>query len=147
MSLRKIYPKLRLQAALGDPRGMRVDEAINRATTEMGTHSERAMIEIDRAISSLRVHAGESQQAPDPEEVYRLSEEVVDLAGLFAPALCRAAQSLCDLAAKRIGKGALDRAALSVHVESMLLLRMMGPDDERAAAVLAGLHAVVAKAR
>lgn len=145
--LRKIYPKLRLQAALGDPRGVLVDEAIDRATTEMGTHRESAMVEVDRALAHLRALAHAPEPGSDPEDIYRLSEEVVDLAGLFAPALCRAAQSLCDLAAKRRGKGDVDRAALSVHVESMLLLRVMGPDDERATAVLAGLHAVVAKAR
>lgn len=147
MSLRKYYPKLRLQAALGDPRGLLVDEAIERATAEMATHSEGAMLEVDRAIARMRALAAPPNAHLDPAEVYRLSEEVVNLAGLFAPALCRAAQSLCDLAAKRTGKGELDRAARSVHVESMLLLRMMGPADERAAAVLAGLHAVVAKAR
>lgn len=147
MTLRKIYPRLRLQAALGDPRGLLVDEAIDRAAAEMSTHRESAMVEVDRALARLRALAHTPLPGFDPDEIYNLSEEVVDLAGLFAPALCRAAQSLCDLAAKRRGKGDVDRPALSVHVESMLLLRMMGPDDERATAVLAGLHAVVAKAR
>lgn len=147
MSLRKIYPKLRLQAALGDPRGLLVDDAIERATAEMATHTECATFDIDRAIMSLRALATTPELRRDPAEIYRLSEEIVDLAGLFAPSLCRAAQSLCDLATKTMGRSDVDRAALSVHVESLMLLRMMGPGDERAGAILAGLHAVVAKAR
>ncbi len=146
--MRRIYPKLRLHSALSDPHGIPVEQAVERATTEMAAFSDDAFVVVDAAIMRLREMCAHDQGGLDPVAVFAEAETVVDLAGLYTPPLCRAAQSLCDLAQKAMQSGSLDRDALKVHVETLLLLRSTdGKETPTTKAIIDGLVAVVAKAR
>jgi hypothetical protein len=146
--MRQIYPKLRLHSALSDPHGIPVEQAVERATTEMAAFSDDAFVLVDAAIMRLREMCRLDPGDLDPVAVFTEAETVVDLAGLYTPPLCRAAQSLCDLAQKAMQSGSLDRNALTVHVETLLLLRSTdGKETPTTKAIIAGLLAVVAKAR
>jgi hypothetical protein len=148
MSLIRLYPRLRIQAALGGPRGIAVEEAIGRATAEINVWSDSAFEAIDAAISDIRQLCADKEAPLVSEDVFRLAELVANLAGLYSPPLCRAAQSLCVLARKPRKGAELERSAVSVHIESMVLLRALGPEENPATSkILNGLHAVVAKAR
>lgn len=148
MSLIRLYPRLRLQAALGGTKGIAVEEAIGRATAEMGAWSDTAFEAIDAAISDIRRLCANKDVPLLSDDVFRLADIVANLAGLYSPPLCRAAQSLCVLARKVRSSPELERSAVTVHVESMVLLRALGPEENLATAkILNGLSAVVAKAR
>lgn len=147
-AMRRVYPKLRLHSALRDPHGMPVEEAVRRATSEMKEFSDDAFVVVDAAIARLRQMCTPCCGELDPDAVFNEAEIVVDLAGLYTPPLCRAAQSLCKLAQKAMQGGAIDRGAVSVHVETLLLLRSMdGTENATTNAIIDGLAAVVAKAR
>jgi hypothetical protein len=144
----RMYPRLRLHSALRGRRGITVEQAVERATVEMNTWSEGAFDLIDAAIADIRSLCSTRNAEISPTEVLAKAEEVVTLAGLFSPPLCRAAQSLCALALKSLDGAVFDRVAITVHVESMVLLRALGSaENATSAAILDGLHAVVAKAR
>jgi hypothetical protein len=143
----RIYPKLRLHSALRGARGITVVEAIERATTEMDVWSDDAFVEIDAAIGDIRRMCAAGADAMTPQQVFARAEVVVKLAGLFSPPLCKAGQSLCNLAQKAMNGAPLDRGSVSVHAESMILLRGLGDQETKATvAILDGLYAVVAKA-
>jgi len=144
----RLYPRLRLHSALRGPRGITVEQAVERATTEMNVWSDSAFDVIDAAIADIRTMCAARGGVLEPAEVLEKAEAVVNLAGLFSPPLCRAAQSLCNLAKKSMDGAIFDRGAVTVHVESMVLLRALGSEENATStAILQGLHAVVAKAR
>lgn len=146
--MRRVYPKLRLHNTLRDPRGISVEQAVQRATSEMEAFSGEAFVVVDAAIAKLREMCAPGQGELDPSTVFDQAEVVVDLAGLYTPPLCLAAQSLCNLAQKAMQGGSIDRGAVSVHVETLLLLRSMdGKESPTTRAIIDGLVAVVAKAR
>lgn len=146
--MQRLYPKLRLHATVRGPRGITVEQAVSRAAVEIDSWSDTAFEHIDAAIGDLRGMTSMRGQAIVPGDVFKKSEVIVNLAGHFSPPLCKAAQSLCNLARKSLEGAAFDPGAVKVHVESMVLLRALGAGDSAAAAaILDGLQAVVAKAR
>ncbi|MEJ0058817.1 MAG: hypothetical protein WDM79_04165 [Terricaulis sp.] len=77
---------------------------------------------------------------PDTEQVYELAVFVLDIAGIYMPALCRAAHSLCELVHRMKAAGKWDWPAIDVHVSAMrLLLEMKEGSDASAKVVLDGL--------
>lgn len=144
----RVYPKLRLQKALGDPRGITLETATTRGDAQMSEHKDASYDLIDATLLELRDLCATSERRIDAHAVFSLAESIVDLAGLFAPSMCRAAQSLCTLAEAAQTSGGVERASTLVHVEAMQLLRAMGGvESPQTDQILKGLSAVAAKAK
>lgn len=138
-------PKLPLYDILNKPGGVSVETALKRAETQLESHKAGALAAMMQTVLKLdaRVKEGGAQA---PGEIYTLSLDVLSIAGIYHPPICRAANSLCDLAQRMEAAGRWDWASVGVHVSSMRLLADM--QDEAAPgvkAVLQGLASVVAK--
>jgi len=144
----RVYPKLRLQAALGGPRGITVQSAIARGEAGMEEHRGASFEIVDESLAALRSLCAPGNAPINVQAVFDHAETVVDLAGLFSPSLCRAAQSLCTLAQAGIAGDRVERAPIVVHVESLQLLRALeGVETPETDAILTGLLAVTAKSK
>lgn len=141
----QIHPKLRLYDVLDTPGGVTVDQALSRAKTGVENHRGRAMGALKDALRRLE----QLRRAADPgsyDEIYERAAFVLDIASLYAPALCRAANSLCDLAHRMNAAGRWDWPSVEVHVSSMHALFDVKDDTAPSVqAVLNGLSAVVAR--
>ncbi|MGE0596247.1 MAG: hypothetical protein AB7P07_07775 [Hyphomonadaceae bacterium] len=138
-------PKLAIYDILDKPGGISVDAAMQRAEQAVENYRGQAMSALGDAVAKLErsVRAADAERT---EDIYAQSLFVLDIAGIYNPALCRAANSLCDLAQRMKTAGQWDWPSVAVHVSAMRLL-MQRPDetDPAAQAVLKGLGSVVAK--
>lgn len=142
----------RLAKLIHQPGGVKVSEAIDRAAENLETLRDSCLGEIDLQLQKIeRLHAAAGQR-PSPEvqeAIYRLSNDIHGVAGMFdLPDLGAAAYSLCELIERlRLG-GRWNPAAIEVHLAAFRLFRHPeAAADERArAAVLGGLGEVVARA-
>ena len=137
-------PKLALYDVLSGG-GISVDVAMKRAELQMDSHRAQAMAALASSVQALEaaVRAG---GAGRPDLIYTLSVDVLDVAGLYHPTLCRAANSLCDLTQRLEAAARWDWPSVGVHVSAMrLMLDRTGEGDPALQAVLQGLAAVVAK--
>ncbi|HVY83742.1 MAG TPA: hypothetical protein VG943_01305 [Caulobacterales bacterium] len=138
-------PKLQIYEILDKPGGITVEQALQRADRAIEQHRDRATEALRENIAKLEAMVRE-RGAPNPDAVYALATFAVDIAGVYAPPLCRASQSLCELVHRLKAVGKWDWAAVAVHVSSMRLLMDMGAGMEASVqSVLDGLGAVVAK--
>ncbi|MES1158378.1 MAG: hypothetical protein ABUL42_00640 [Terricaulis silvestris] len=138
-------PKLQIYEILDRPGGITVEQALLRADAAMGQHRDKAIEALRESVERLEQIVRERDLA-HMDEVYERATFVLDIAGIFQPALCRAAQSLCELVHRLRGVKKWDWAAVHVHVSSMrLLIDMEDAPEESVKAVLDGLAAVVAK--
>jgi hypothetical protein len=138
-------PKLAFYDVLDKPGGLLVDEAMKRAEKAVENYRGQAMSEMGRLISALE-QAVQSRGAADAKGVYQLALDVLNIAGLYHPAICRVANSLCDLTQRMDAANRWDWPSVGVHVSSMRLLTERSDETDPATqAVLRGLAAVVAK--
>ncbi|MES1200406.1 MAG: hypothetical protein ABUS57_03045 [Pseudomonadota bacterium] len=138
-------PKLQLYEILDKPGGITVETALRRADQAMEGHRGRANTALRETVEQLEKIARERGE-PQPDQVYAHATFIVDIAGIFSPALCRAAQSLCELVHRLRALEKWDWASVAVHAASMRLILDMRPDMTASIdAVLDGLAAVVAK--
>jgi len=138
-------PKLQIYEVLDRPGGITVEQALLRADAAMEQHRGKAVEALREAVERLESIVRERNLA-HIDEVYTRSTFVLDIAGIFQPALCRAAQSLCELVHRLRALNKWDWAAVQVHVSSMrLLIDMPDAPEDSVKAVLDGLAAVVAK--
>ncbi len=139
------HPKLKFYDVLDTPGGISVDQAMARADAGVDNHRGRAVTALKDAMRRLE----QLRRAADPAshgEIYERAVFVLDIAGVYSPALCHAANSLCDLVHRMNGAGRWDWPSVEVHVSSMRAL--LDVKDERSPSVLAvlnGLSAVVAR--
>src|SRR5262245_9252100 len=97
MSAWKQYkPKLALYDILDKPGGTSVDDAMKRAERAMENFRPQALEQMTASIRALeaKVLAKGGADAPG---VYQLALDVLNIAGLYHPPICRVANSLCDL--------------------------------------------------
>jgi hypothetical protein len=138
-------PKLAIYDILDKPGGVSVDVAMRRADQAVENHRGQAETALTEAIQKLDAltRAGGTGK---PDEVYELATFVLDIAGIYHPSLCRAANSLCDLSQRMQAADRWDWPSVSVHVSSMRLLTDRKDENDPAVqAVLRGLGSVVAK--
>lgn len=141
----QIKPRLRLYDVLDAPGGLSIDQAMSRANAGVANHRGRAMDALKDALRRLE-HLRRAADPGSHREIYQRAEFVLDIASLYAPALCRAANSLCDLAHRMEAAGRWDWASVEVHVSSMhALLEVKDETAPSVLAVLNGLSAVVAR--
>ena len=137
-------PKLALYGIL-DGGGVSVDVALKRAEQAVENYRGQAMAALADAVQKLDLRAKAAGSA-DPVEIYALSLDVLNIAGLYHPSLCRAANSLCDLSQRMQAAQRWDWPSVAVHVSSMRLLADRADEaDPAVQAVLTGLASVVAK--
>lgn len=138
-------PKLALYEILDKPGGVSVDIALRRAQHAIEHYRGRANNALADKVSELEAIARTRGEA-NSEHIYELATFVLDIAGIFAPPLCRAANSLCDLVHRMSAAGRWDWPSVDVHVSSMrLLMDKFDDKDLTVLSVLSGLSAVVAK--
>lgn len=138
-------PKLGLYDILDKPGGVSVDDAMKRAERAVENYRGEAMAQMNGLIRKLE-QGVQSRSEAEAKAVYQLALDVLNIAGLYHPAICRVANSLCDLAQRMSAAGRWDWPSVGVHVSSMRLLTERSDDTDPATqAVLRGLASVVAK--
>lgn len=138
-------PKLALYDVLDKPGGVLVGDALRRAEAQVENYRGQANAALGASVAKLEgiVRAGGT---PNLDEIYEQATFVLDIAGIFAPPLCRAAHSLCELVHRMKAAGRWDWPAIAVHVSTMrLLIGQKDDKDPGVVSVLNGLGAVVAK--
>ncbi|MDX2274010.1 MAG: hypothetical protein NW206_01055 [Hyphomonadaceae bacterium] len=141
----QIRPKLAFYDVLDKPGGASVDDALARADRALEQHRGLALAEMSRLIRALELGA-QSRRDQDAANVFQQSLDVLNLAGLYHPSICRVANSLCDLAERMKAAGRWDWPSVGVHVSSMRLLTDRADNSDPAvASVLRGLAEVVAR--
>ena len=137
-------PKLAIYDILDKPGGVSVDVAMKRADAALENHREQANRALILTLQKLDALAAAKTENPD--QFYELSTFVLDVAGIFQPPLCRAANSLCDLIVRMKAAGRWDWPTIHVHLSSMKLLAGKQDDKDPAVqTVLTGLGAVVGR--
>lgn len=138
-------PKLALYGILDSPKGVSIDVALKRAEQAKENYRGQAMAALAESVQKLDLRAKAGGEA-NPAEIYQLALDVLGVAGLYHPPLCRAASSLCDLVQRMQGASRWDWPSVAVHVSSMRLLTDRADEaDPAVQAVLKGLASVVAK--
>ena len=137
-------PKLALYDILDKPGGVSVEMAMRRADAALEHHREDASKALSLTMQKLDALTIARTLAPD--QFYERATFVLDIAGIFQPPLCRAANSLCDLVQRMQAADRWDWPSIEVHLASMRLL--MGKTDDKEPSVqtvLKGLGAVVSR--
>lgn len=145
--IRRMVPN-RLAALVRKPGGKPIAQAIADAEINLEEIRDACIEALDLILEQMsdvapKLRTGEDHEAL--QELYRLSNEVVGIAGVFNLGdVGRAAYSLCDLLDRFDTKGEISAPALLVHMDSLRLLRLGLPDGE-VDRILDGLQAVTAK--
>lgn len=138
-------PKLALYDILDKPGGISVDQAMQRADAALEQHRAGATAALRDAMNKLEELA-RSRDIARAGECYELSIFVLDIAGIFQPPLCRAANSLCELVLRMKAAGKWDWPSIDVHVSTMKLLADKRDESDPAVqTVLKGLGSVVSR--
>ncbi len=142
---KQFRPQLSLYEALEKPGGVSVDTALKRAENAMEAYRVQANSATAQRVQQLEIIA-KSRSEEGASMIYDISTYILDIAGLFQPPLCRAAQSLCELVHRMNAAERWDWPSIDVHISAMRLLMGRREDKEPAdMSILLGLSAVVAK--
>ena len=143
-NVRKFRVKTRLSSMIKEPGGIHVNEALKRGEAVLAGQTEVCLDQIDVCIA--RIEALFADPKSDPEEMYRLSTDVVTLCAVLPdPALAEVARSLCELIDQASETGRSKPQAVQVHIASMKLLHRTGLDAAGSQQILDSLNAMVAK--
>ena len=141
--LRPVNP---LAGLIDKPGGLRVSEAVAAAEANLESVRGPALERLDAILAEMEACAGAvaGHDAAALDTLYRLSNEVVGVAGVFGYApMGEAAYSLCDLLDVSRAAGAWRAAAVAVHLRTLRLLRSQGgpaADPAACQALLEGLR-------
>lgn len=146
--IRFFTPQNRLAAAIDDPSGMLVDDAIAEADRQVALAAAESARKIDESLELI--YRLSAQAAPGRlDALYQAVREVAGLAGLAQLAeLGRAAHTFCSLIDLGQAKGTLPQDQIQVNVDVLRLLRR--PErfaDAERKALLDNLNGVLDKAR
>lgn len=115
-----------------EPGGVRVEDAMAQAAENLQTIQAECLVALDAQLGELERLCAEGGAAPADEvklEIYRVSNDIVAVAGVFSLAeLGAAAFSLCELVDRLRSGGRWSQAAVGVHLSAFRLLRH--PDDQ-----------------
>ena len=141
--LRPVNP---LAGLIDKPGGLRVSEAVAAAEANLEAVRGPALERLDAVLAQMDACAGavEGYDAAAFDLLYRLSNEIVGVAGVFGYApMGEAAYSLCDLLDVSRAAGTWRAAAVGVHLRTLRLLRQQGgpaADPAACQALLEGLR-------
>jgi len=144
-SSKLVRPKAPFFDVLNKPGGVSLSTALNRAENALEKHRGDADNALNATIQKIEILA-RAREVERGQEFYDLSLFILDIAGLFQPPLCRAANSLCELVYRMRAAKTWDWSAVDVHVGALRLLNGRRSDkDADVISVLSGLGSVVAK--
>ena len=142
---KRYNPKLALFDVLTTGGGVTVERALQRAETAMEHYRGKANTALEEEVVRLEAIVS-AKSAADQERVYKISSDILSVAGMFQPPLCHAANSLCELSSRMRAAGRWDWPAVAVHVSTMRVLLGKRDDKEpQVVSVLKGLSAVVSR--
>ena len=143
-TVRKFRVKTRLASMIREPGGIHVSEALKRGEEVIASQTDVCLEQIDLCIA--RIEAMFKEPDHDPEEMYRLSTDIVTLCAVLPdPALAEVARSLCELIDQASESGRRKPQAVQVHIASMKLLHRTGLDAAASQEILESLNRMVAK--
>lgn len=151
--VRRMSPVNRLAALIHTPGGLKASQAVAAAEANLESVRGEAVDRLDAIISGLEAEEGAltAYDAAALERMYRLSNEVVGVAGVFGYGhMGEAAYSLCDLLDQLRAQERWSAAGVRVHLQTLRLLRQRGgpaADPAACAAILDGLRQVAARMR
>lgn len=150
MSEVKFIPgKSRLAKIMRQPGGTTVRGALRDAKLNLENIRLECVIEIDAKLGVIQRKFGRAEQRPtdaDLDELYRLSNDIVGMAGVFEMnELGEAAFSLCELIDRLKAPDQWDWPAVEVHLSSLRLLRHASPGSPENQAMLKGLRKLTAR--
>lgn len=140
--------KSRLAKQLAQPGGRTIADAVRLAERGVEGHRESGMRAMAAILGQLE-QACRAREAASGQSIYDLAAGLLDMAGFFDTGpFYGAAYSLCDLADAMLASGTWDWPPVEVHVRALRLILTDGcVDGEASTAVLAGLKALVSRAR
>jgi hypothetical protein len=143
--VKKIAWTNRLSRLLREPGGITVGHALRKAAENLETIREPTLAALDEhlaRIEQLRHEAGRKASVETKEAIYRLSNAIHSIAGVFGlHQLGEAAFSLCELIDRQRERGRWSPEAVDVHLAAFRIFRR--PDDQvDGEAVLAGLRRI-----
>lgn len=150
MSKAKFIPwKSRLSKIIRQPGGTTVKGALKDAKRNLEKIRLECIAEIDAKLGLIQQRFGHAEDRPNDaelDELYRFSNDIVGMAGLFdMPELGEAAFSLCELLDRLKNNGEWDWPAVEVHLSALTLLRRATQGAEENQAVLRGLRKLTAR--
>ena len=152
MSVRIVFPKLKLAAQLRTPGGLPVEEALAAAEASLAEIRPQCLSELQALVVDAEAcfeHFRTEYNADLLTSLYAIAVRGVGAGSVCgAPAADSALISLCDLLDRLRAAGRWDRDAVAVHVRTLqLLVHAAGQNLDPAAAskILEGLHKVSAR--
>lgn len=148
--LRPVNP---LAALIDKPGGLRVSEAVAAAEANLESVRDAALERLDAILAEMDACAAAvpGYAAATVDALYRLSNEIVGVAGVFGyPHMGEAAYSLCDLLDASRASETWRASAVGVHLRTLRLLRQQGgpaADPLACQAILEGLRQVAQQFR
>ena len=150
MSKAKFTPwKSRLSKIIRQPGGVTVRGALKDAKRNLDMIRRECVAEIDAKLGVIQQKYGQAEDRPetaDLDELYRLSNDIVGMAGVFEMnELGEAAFSLCELIDRLKAPDQWDWPAVEVHLSGLRLLRRATPGAPENQDVLNGLRKLTAR--
>lgn len=151
--VRRLTPVNRLAAMIHKPGGLKESQAVAAAEANLEALREQTVERLDAVVAALTAEADALSgfDADALDRMYRLSNEVVGVAGVFGYGhMGEAAYSLCELLDELRARESWSDAMVRVHLQTLRLLRQRGgpaADPQACAAILEGLRQVAARAR
>jgi hypothetical protein len=135
----------RLGKLLREPGGLTVGHALKKARENLDSIRDASLAGLDERlvkIEELRQTGGRDASAEVKQTIYRLSNEIHSIAGVFGlHQLGEAAFSLCELIDRQRLRNRWSPEAVDVHLAAFRIFRR--PDDQiDGEAVLAGLRKI-----
>ena len=139
----------RLSKIIRQPGGTTVQGALKDAKRNLEKIRLECILEIDFKLDVMQQKFGQARQKPnetDLDELYRLSNDIVGMAGVFEMTeLGEAAFSLCELIDRLKAPDQWDWPAVELHLSGMRVLRYSKPGQPENQAVLDGLRKLTAR--
>ncbi len=136
----------RLAKMIREPGGVRVEDALRDAESNLETLRDGCLESIDSRLAGIeqlhrQTEAGASLEQMDA--MYAQASDIHSVAGVFGLGeLGQAAFSLCELVDRLRAAGRWDAKAVEVHLNALRLFREPSPHPAAATAVLEGLGRV-----
>lgn len=134
-----------LSKMVGESGGKTVLAALRDVELETAGLRDEGRALLMEAIDVLEAAMAEPPGADWLETVYSTSSAIIDICPPDLPALGKAAWSLCDLTDRQRKSGRLEVAPIAVHVAAIRTLSQDGLDAHKAAPLLMGLEALLAR--
>ena len=139
-----------LAAMVDNPNGMRVEDALRKADTNLESIKDILQVEVEKNLDELIGLLDGAATRPDANvlnDAYLRSNQVSGMAGTagLAP-LGQAAFSLCELLDRLSTAGRWNAEAVAVHLNAMRLLRKAQELTGESKHILMGLREVVTRA-